>query len=230
MTYHVADRLNTAFKLDENFNLVLGGHQLADPMCKGYVYANLFFYDETQKEIVKLRQLVEKIYNEVIMELGLDPNDPAKLLLEVSTRVTHTIGDDGLDILVKEFLSQKSNHLSLMIDAGEKQKFETICEAIFMELTESFYKNTLEGATDAADDFKTFKFSQSYVDALNARQKSLIVPALRVIALINKKRLNNLRVSDKWAVMFMPESTESGFTQQEEQIKEQLKEFLHASE
>ena len=202
---------------------------LQDSMAKGYVYANLFFYDEVQKEIDKLRALVEKIHNEVVLELAMCENDPPKLLLEISTRAHRAIGDDGLDSIIKEFLSQKSRHMSLMVDKREKAKFMQICEAIFMELTASFYKVTLNNAKDLEGGVKMFKFTPEYVQGMTERQRVFVSPALRVIALEHQIKLNDLKISTDFTVKYVPHPTPSGFAKQEATIKETLKTFAQAN-
>jgi len=227
MTYKVAKGLNESLTLDADYTIRCGERGiLEDPLCKGYVYANLFFYDEAQKEILKLRQMVEKIYDEVLMELGLDPNEPEKLLLEISARATRMIGDDGLEYLIKDFLAEKSSHLSLIADERETANFAKICEAIFVELLQSFFATTMQNAVVSEDGIKSFRFSQAYINALTERQKNLVAPTLRVIGLENKIKLNQLRIGDDWTVKYIPTPTETSFVTQEEAIKDNLKDFI----
>ncbi|MDR0461775.1 MAG: hypothetical protein LBG88_00340 [Christensenellaceae bacterium] len=223
MTYKVAAKLHSTFTLDGDFNIKLGTTTLDDPMCKGYVYANLYFYDEVQKEVGKLRAMVQKIYNEVTTE-GVA--DPMRLLLEMSTRANRAIGDDGLDAIIKEFLAEKSMHVSLMIDDHEKAKYRQICEAIFMELTAAFYASTLQVATDLDNGVKTFKFAKDYIATLTPNQKIFIAPALRIVALDNQVKLNKLEISQDFTVKYTPEPAQGTFTKQEETIKDQIKTFI----
>jgi hypothetical protein len=51
-------------------------------------------------------------------------------------------------------------------------------------------------------------------------------PALRIIGLENKIKLNDLKVSDDWTVTYKPETLQSPFTKQEEAIKDQIKDFM----
>lgn len=224
MTYRAAAKMHDTFKLDASFNLMLGEAKLEDPMCKGYVYACLYFYDEVQKEIAKLRQMIVRIYNEVTMESN-NP-DPMKLLMEMSTRATRAIGDDGLDAIIKEFLAERSKHVSLMIDEREKMKYMQICEAIFMELSAAFYTMTLQEAIDLENDVKMFKFSRDYISQLTDNQKVFVAPALRIVGLENQVRLNKLEISQDFTVKYIPQPLQEHFKKQEETIKDQIKTFV----
>jgi len=226
MTYNVAEKFNRAFTLDADFNIAFNGAHISDPIEKGYIYANLFFFDETTKEIAKLQQMIEKIHREVIAELGLPENEPLKLLMEISTRCTRAIGNDGLDAMIKEFLAQTSKHLALIVESSEKYKLAQVYEAIFMELVSAFFVLTLQNATEVEDGVKTFKFTPEYVATLTPRQKNLVAPALRVIGLENKIKLNGLKIAEDWTVKYTPELLETGFAKQEEEIKDQIRNFL----
>ena len=213
-------------KLDADYNITYNKATLDDPMCKGYVYANIYFYDEVQKEVKKLGSMVEKFYREVTTDLGITNADPTKLLADISARASRTIGDDGLDMLIKEFLAQKSQHISLMVDARERMKFAQICEAIFMELTAAFYQATIQSATDLEGGVKTFKFSPEYIAAMTERQKVLVTPALRMIGLENNVRLQDLRIAKDFTVRYMPELYTQSHAKQEETMKDQIKTFI----
>ena len=228
MNFRTATKLNSTFTLDADFNVKFGNFELTDPMCKGYIYANLFFYDEVQKEIKKLRDMVEKIHDEVVLELAIDPNEVDKLLLEISMRARRAIGDDGLDLVIKEFLAQRTRHLALMIDKKEEQKFDQICEAIFIELTQAFYTMTIQSATDLDRGVKTFKFAHEYIDAMTPRQKPLLAPAIRMVGFENQVKLTNMEITRDFTVKYIPEPT-APFTKQEDTIKDQIKTFVQSN-
>ena len=229
MNYSTAARLNEVFTLDKSFNIMLGDVELTDSLAKGYIYANKFFFDEVEKEIGKLRALVEKIHDEVILELSYCRNDTPKLLLEMSTRAHRAIGDDGLDCIIKEFLSERQKHIALMIDERERAKFVQICEAIFLELTTAFYTVTLNAACDLENGVKMFKFTREYIALMTDRQRNLVIPALRVIGLENQIKLNNLQISADFTVKYVPEPLREPFTKQEDTIKENIKTFIQGN-
>jgi len=227
MKYKTASKMNSVFTLDGDFNITLGKAKLEDPMSKGYVYACLFFYDEVEKEIDKLRGMVKKTYEDTVMYHCQDNQvEPVKILLEMTTAVTRTIGDDSLDLLVKEFLSDKANHMALMTTDNEKQRYSQICEAIFMEVKQSFFETTMKNSRQTDDGMMTFKFARGYVELFTERQKNLVAPALRVIGLENKIKLNGLKISDDWTVTYKPEMLQSGFATQEGAIKDLIKDFI----
>jgi len=226
MNYKTALKINDTLVLDKDYNISYNGVSLNDSMAKGYVYANLFFFDEVHKEIQKLHKLIEKIHKEVTIDLGFDPNDTMKLFFEISTRAHQAIGDDGLDSIIKEFLSGRSKHVALMPDEREKARFIQICEAIFMELVDAFYTMTLHTATDLEGGVKTFKFAREYIQKMTERQKTLVAPALRMVGLENQVKLNDLRISQDFTVKYMPELTEASFTKQEDTLKDQIKTFI----
>jgi hypothetical protein len=159
------------------------------------------------------------------MELGLSPDAPEKLLLEISTRARRAIGDDGLDSLIKEYLAEKSHHMSLMVDPNERGRFLQICEAIFIELTKAFFVSTLQQATDLDDDVKTFKFTHEYIEQMTERQKPMLTPAIRMIGFENQLKLNNLEITKDYTCKYQPEPMPATFTKQEATIKDQIKTF-----
>jgi len=229
MNYRTAIKISDTLVLDDDFNISYNGVPLEDSMCKGYVYANLFFLDEVDKEIQKLHKMIEKIHKEVTSDLGVDPNDTMKLFFEISTRANRAIGDNGLDSIVKEFLSETSKHVALMPDEREKARFSQICEAIFAELTDAFFTLTLHTATDLENDIKTFKFSRDYIAKMTERQKTLVAPALRMVGLEHQVKLNDLRISQDFTVKYSPEITEASFTKQEDTIKDDIKTFIQTN-
>ena len=227
MTYRAAAKMLEAFTLDRDYNIVINGAKLDDSMCKAYVYANIYFFDEVQKELIKLSQMIEKLYEDVTMELGMTDPDPLKLFFEISTRAHRQIGDDGLDSMIKEFLAEKKRHIALMVDQREQMKFHQICEAIFLELVGAFYTMTIHSATDFEPGVKTFKFSAEYIASMTERQKTLVAPALRMVGLENRIALGNLQISQTFAVRYTPTDTEESFLKQEDTIKDQIKNFIN---
>jgi len=228
MTFKTAKKIENAFVLDQNFEIVLrdSKQKLEDPMCKGYVYANLYFYDEVEKEIDKLRSMIKKIHDEITVDIGGDPNDVQKLLMELCTRVRNQIGEDSLDVLVKEMLAERCKHMCLMTDAREHEKLEKICSAIFMELVAAFFDMTIHNARDLDGGVKTFRFSKQYVEKLTPRQKKLLAPALRMVGFENQVKLNDFELAQDWTVKYKPERLPTAFARQEDTIKDQIKTFI----
>jgi len=224
MNYKTAYRIHEVFKIDAEFGLSVGNTKLEDALCKGYVYANLYFYDEVEKEASKLRMMVQKIYDEVTTDLAVV--EPMKLLMEMSTRAHRAIGDDGLDALIKEFLAEKSRHVSLVVDERERTKYFEICNAIFLELTSAFYVKTLQAAIDLEDGVKMFKFSREYVADMTPRQKVFVAPALRIVGLEHQVKMNKLEIASDFTVKYTPQDLGEHFKKQEETIKDQIKTFV----
>jgi len=224
MNYKTATRIHEMFTVAPDYSLSVGKTQLTDPLCKGYVYANLYFYDEVQKEVAKLRQMVEKIFREVTADTSAV--DAPKLLLEMSTRATRAIGDDGLDALIKEFLAEKSRNVCLVVDEREKSKYFEICGAIFSELCDSFYTKTLQAAIDLEDGVKMFKFSREYVALMTPNQKVFVAPALRIVGMENQLKMNKLEISQDFTVKYTPQEMNEHFKKQEETIKDNIKNFI----
>ena len=223
------------FAVDEKFDLFLTVRDnlgavrdkilVADPLVKGYIYACLFFYDEVNKEIEKLTKMINKILEEVKMELGMENDDSEKFMLEVSTRVRNAVGDDSLDALIKEILAGTSRHMALLPDAGEAEKFNKIKESIFVELFSKFYNSTICQAKDVGGK-KSFKLSKEYVDQMTDRQKKLIAPALKMTGFVNQIKLNEFELLPDYAVRYIPEKLAQAFDNNEEAIKQTIKKFM----
>lgn len=228
MTFISAQKINEFFSLDKDYNLVLKDTKakLEDPLSKGYAYACLFFYDETQKELDKLRALITKFKNEIITELGYDESEPSKMLMELSARVRQSLGDDdSLDAMIKEMLSEKNKHIALMVEASERDKLNKITGAIFSEIVESFYNMTFNDSREVGDK-KSFQFSAEYINKLTDRQKKLLSPAIRMIALSNQIKLNFFEISPNFVVKYIPERIANSYARQEEQIKDNIKDLI----
>jgi len=226
MNYRSAKIINDNFKLDEKFVPYHDGVKkikVEDAMAKGYVYAAMYFYDEVNKEIVKLEKMIRKTVDEVMME------SPAIelpiLLVEVSKRVRDIIGDDGLDLLIKNMLGERDKHLSLLPTADEKAKYEKICQSIFTELAESLFATVLGRAESGEGEYRS-ALTEKYVAAMTERQKKLFSPALRMIAFVNGFKLVELKVSPEFEVVFQIEKLKKPFAEQEEIIKDNLKKLM----
>ena len=219
--------MHELFTLDKDFNLVLTGTNklFEDSLQKAYIYANLYFYDEIQKEMEKLRALVRKLHDDIIAELGLDPNEPEKLLLELSTRVRNALGgDDSLDAVIKEMLAERSKHMSLVPSDEERKKVITIQEAIFIELTDAFYNMTFHSARDV-DGKKVFRLAQEYINLMSMRQKKLLSPTVKMVGFANQIKMNEFELTQDWSVRYIPEQITQPFSKQEDAMKAQIKEF-----
>ena len=51
MNFKTASKFDEVFEITEDYTIKFGTAVLEDPMAKGYVYANLYFFDEVQKEV-----------------------------------------------------------------------------------------------------------------------------------------------------------------------------------
>jgi len=196
---------------------------ITNPLEKGYVYASLFFYDEAAREVGKLNKMVKNILDEINQIVVIE--EPAKLLMELSARVRNAIGDDSLDAYIKEVLAENQRAISLLPTEEERKKLAKIKEAIFTELFDGFLDMTFRNTTESGD-FRTFKFTTQYVDALTERQKKLVAPALKMAGFIDKLRLDDLELLPDWSVRFKPARLSEGFGQKEDEIKTGLKKLM----
>jgi len=234
MNYKTCKRLNDNFVLDEKFDIFLavrnnlsgettGKVPVTDPMAKGYIYACLYFYDEVEKEVNKLRAMINRMLDEVNLEANIP--EPAKKLMELSARARGAIGDDSLDAMIKEELAKEERAISLIPDAQEIEKLEKILDSIFTELFESFSMVTLHKTKDEGP-YKTFRFTDEYIAALTERQKKLLAPAIRMIGFENSVKLNDFEVRPDWSVRYIPERLSENFEAKEEEIKFNLKQMM----
>ena len=228
MNYKTCQALNKNFALNEkSIPYFVGGGEKAvvtDGMEKGYIYAALYFFDEVAKEIAKLDKMVRKVLEEVKMDAPAI--EPAVLMVEASRRIKDIIGDDGLDALIKQIIGEESKHLSLLPDKIELEKYEKVCDAIFVELVTGVYQKTIVGAERQPDGTMVTALSQKYIDTMTERQKKLFSPALRMVAFLNGLRLDNFSSTPEFKITFMPEKLKKSFDEQEDIIKEKLKKLM----
>ena len=226
MNYKTVAKMNESFVLDEKYELFLGANNepVRDSLLKGYIYANLYFFDEVEKELNKLRKMIEKIREEIAMEVDIG-DDPSKLLLELSVRVRNAIGDDSLDAFIKEILAETHKHIALMPDERENEKFLKVKESILLELFANFFKITFS-SIKAGGDTPSFQLPQKYVDDMTERQKKLLAPAIRMVGFANRIRLDKLEIRPDFTVRIVPEQLSEDFDKQEESIKHNIKRSL----
>lgn len=229
MNYLTAEKIQNTFKISPDFEITVGKRKIVDDQQKGYIYGNLYFYDDVKKEVDKLRAVIEKIYKEVAAEGGDTETEPEKLLLDMSTRATRMIGDDSLDYLIKEFLSKKSKHICLMSNDAEVKKLLQVHEALFLEITAAFYAATLEHAADGENGEKEFRLTRAYISNMTERQKKLFAPALKLIAFEHRIRLTKMRIGNSYTVKYIPEQLPNAFISEEDKIKEAIKEIVRQS-
>ena len=219
--------MNEKFSLDENNVPYLNGPNgkvfVTEGMAKGYIYAAMYFFDAVDKEVKKLEKMVRKIIDECLMEAPA--TQPALLLIEVSRRVATALGNDSLDALIKQILSEKEKHISLMPTPEETKKYEDICQSIFLELTTALHDSVIikavkEGYTSSS------ALSQKYIEVMTDRQKKLFAPALRMVAFLNGTKLEDFRMTPDFRVFFRKEILKKLFDEQEEIIKEKLKKMM----
>gem|GEM_PF-1167407 len=230
MNFKSCKRIHETFGLDDKFEpyLIIPGNNkpviyVKNPLEKGYIYASLFFYDEVMKELKKLDKMIRKVIDEIQMEIHFE--EKSKMLMELSARVRRTIGDDSLDAFIKEILAEDGHAISLMPADYELDKFLKIKEAIYSELFENFINVTFRNATDNSG-FKTFKFTEEYINELTDRQKKLISPALRMAGFISQIRLDEFQLTPDFSVRYKPITLNDKFDAKEDEIKMSLKKLM----
>ncbi|MCL2846274.1 MAG: hypothetical protein FWE38_01145 [Firmicutes bacterium] len=234
MNYRSCKKIHESFILAENNephlavrNATTGEIEktvpITSPMEKGYIYASLFFFDEVDKEVIKLNKMIQKVLDELQQEVNID--NPTLLLMELSNRVKNAIGDDSLDALIKEMLAAQTKAIALMPDAEEMKKLMVIKEAIYTELFNNFVNMTFKNSKDVGG-FRTFKFTNEYVETLTERQKKLLAPAIRMAGFINQLRLDGFELQPDWSVRFKPHRIEQTFNAREDEIKTNLKRLM----
>jgi hypothetical protein len=229
MNYKSCKVINDNFTLEASFSPMLKAADgdkavpVTSGLEKGYIYAALFFYDEVQKEIEKLRTMIKKIYGDMMLDVNI--KDPALLQAELSKRVRGAVGDDSLDALIKEVLGAEHRHIALVPDKAEESKYELVIESIFTETVANFYQTAFVQAVEERA-HRTVTLAPEYVASMTERQKKLIAPALRMVAFLNNFKPEGLTVDASWKVRFMVEPLSAPFDKTEETIKANLKELM----
>jgi hypothetical protein len=219
--------------LDAKFNISFVGSSddgkikhtpITDGLEKGYAYAGLFFYDEVTKEMDKLMVMIKKIREDVRVEFP--EIDIPITMLEISKRVRDAVGDDSLDLMIKEVLAEESRHIALMAEDSEKEKLENIRNAILTETIANLFDTVYVKAETLPDRRKSFKFSQSYIESLTERQRKLIAPALKIAGFINRLKLDSFELLDDWSARYTPVPLAEGFKEKEDIIKANIKKMM----
>lgn len=218
--------LNDRFRLDQQFNVILAtnGSPVTDGLAKGYVYSAMFLYDEVDKEIKKLEKVVRKQMDAVLME---SPNIQVPiLLLEISRRVAKQIGDDSLDALIKEVLSERQKHISLATEQKEVEKLNIIKESIFTETAANLFQTVIENSSVNIAGYNDIVLAEAYVGKMTPRQKRLLSPALKMVGFMNDRRIDELSITPDFHVVFKAYSLPQPFHEKEEGIKTYLKNLM----
>lgn len=212
--------------LDDKFNVFLGAKkkaQITDGLEKGYIYAAMFFYDEVQKEIEKLRKVIYKHLDMIMLESPAI--ETGILLLELTRRTKGSIGDDSLDALVKEIVGETRKHISLSLEPKEIERLHALKDSIFSEVISDLFENVVEKAEAGASGRRSTTLSQGYVGKLTARQKKLLSPAFKMIGFLNDVRIDEFEFKDP-VLSFQLYAMSSPFSEKEEAIKKNLKKLM----
>jgi len=229
MNYKTCKILSEKFVLDEKYNVFLGLKKLAevtDALEKGYIYAAMFFYDEVQKEMSRLANVIRK-HIEMIklespeMEVGL-------LLLELTRRTKGSIGDHSLDALCKEILGETKKHIALHLEPQEITRLHDLKDSLLSEVIAHLYENVVEKAEGGLSGKRTSTLAQSYIDKMTDRQKALIGPAFKMIGFLNDVRIDELEFKEP-NISFQLYAMSAPFAAKEEAIKKSLKNLLEVN-
>jgi len=227
MNYKTCKILNDNFKLDDKYNVFLNVKkkiEITDGLEKGYIYAAMYFYDDVQREIRKLDKVIRKHLDAINLD---SPNMEIPLLLvELSRRVAAAIGDDSLDALVKEVLSETHKHLTLAKEAGEVDKLDAIKESILTENLGTLFDTVIKDSAKNDKGYKSAALSEAYVEKLTERQKKLVSPAVKMVGFLNDVRLDEFELTKDFSISFKLYSTSAPFKVKEESIKRNLKKLM----
>jgi len=226
MNYKTCKTLNDKFKLDEKYNVFLNTErriEVTDGLEKGYIYAAMFFYDEVDKEVKKLEKIIRQELDMILLE---SPNmEVGIILIELSRRVKAAIGDDSLEGLIKEVLSEKHTHIALSLEPKEAEKLMIIKDSIIKEIIENLHSTIIMKPEKEDDGFKRFALTQAYVDKLTERQKKLISPAIKMVGFLNGMKVDTLDIKD-FTASFRLFAVATPFSEKEEVIKKNLKSLI----
>lgn len=186
MNYRTCEAINHNFIVTDDGDVACPVSQVIvhDSLQRAYIFANLFFYDITQREMDKLTAKIDARRQTVIADAGLQPDDVDTLFANLSAYFRQEAGDNSLDPLIKVHLSQTKKQLSLQLSKDEQKQLEAMKEAICHTEMVKFKKSVIFTQDNKGKPYQV-NFSPKYLGNLPPRAKKILKPTIKMLAYLD---------------------------------------------
>ena len=226
MNYRTCEAINHNFVVTETGSVACPAVQelVDNSLQRAYIFANLFFYDITEREINKLAAKIAAKRATVVESSGIPDDDVERLFPNLSAQFKTEIGDNSLDPLIKLELAKTSKHLSLQLSKDEQKQVEAMRHAICDQEIAKFKKAVIF-TTDNLGRPYTVNFSEKYINNLPPRCKQLLKPTIKMLAYMNGLQFDKFDLApDYTSLVYTWADVHPTFD--EESIKDQIKSVI----
>ncbi len=183
MNYRTCEAMNHNFTVTDAGAIACPAAQemIEDSLQRAYIFANLFFYDITQREIDKLAAKINTKRAAIVASSGI-PNDAVERLFpNLSAQFKQEVGDNSLDPLIKLELAKTSKHLSLQLTKDEQKTLDALQAAICDQEIAKFKKAVIFTQDNHGQPYQV-NFSEKYINNLPPRCKRFLKPTIKMLA------------------------------------------------
>lgn len=186
MNYRTCEAINHNFIVTDDGDIACPVSQVIveNSLQRAYIFANLFFYDITQREMGKLTAKIEARRQTVIADAGIQPDDVDTLFTNLATYFQAETGDNSLDPLIKLHLGQIKKQLSLQLNKDEQKQIDAMHEAICHTEMVKFKKSVIFTQDNKGKPYQV-NFSEKYLANLPPRAKKILKPTIKMLAYLD---------------------------------------------
>lgn len=183
MNYRTCEAINHNFELTDDGDIACPVAQLMvdNSMQRAYIYANLFFYDITEREVQKLYDKIEQKRQNVIADAGVAADDVDTLFANLSAQFKMQVGDNSLDPLIKILLSQTKKQLALQPTKEDYKQIDVMKDAICHTEIQKFKKSVIFTQDNKGQPYQV-DFKEKYLNNLPPRAKKILKPTIKMLA------------------------------------------------
>jgi hypothetical protein len=231
MDFRSCAAINKNFKLNDDGTVLclLSNQIVADPTCRAYIFANMFFYDLVDVELGKIYKRLDDKKNELISTANIPADATERLYPPLSLAMREiTGGSSALDGLIKAELSKVRPHISLILTPEEEANYKKLQYSTFI-IEYNRFKNAILIIDDEMTEEKELLFSPDFMHLLTPRAKRLLAPAIKVTALLtNGMNFQKFTMSPQNELKYTWARSRQPFD--EEEVKNKIKEIMAVAE
>ena len=225
MNYRTCEAINTNFRVNDLGDVLCPVAEVLvnNSMQRAYIFANLFFYDLTQREIGKLTKKIKDKHETIVQSSGLDADAVEQIFPNLSAQFQQEVGDNSLDPLIKFELGKIKPHMSLQLSPGEKNQLDQMYAAICEREMTKFKKAVIFTHDNKGKPYEV-TFSQKYIDNLPPRCQQLLKPTIKMLAYMDGWVFDKFELGYDHKLVYTWSLNKAKFD--EEKLKDEIKKLI----
>ncbi len=203
MNYRTCEAINHNFIVTDNGTVACPAVQelVTDSLQRAYIFANLFFYDITEREVNKLAAKINAKRQAIIESSGIPNEDVERLFPNLSAQFRNEIGDNSLDPLIKMELAKTSKHLSLQLTKDEQKAMDAMRHAICEQEIAKFKKSVIFTVDNNGKPYQV-NFSEKYINNLPPRCKQVLKPTIKMVAYMDGLQFDQFELTPDFTLTY----------------------------